>query len=102
MAVSRFYSFFGSFSSFFGAVLNITVMSALADIANEHDLNTGLRLEGIFYSARAFFSKAMNAVGHIVAGIAPQYYIFLPQSPYLERFQATLFSGLVSKIDPSQ
>lgn len=36
MAVSRFYSFFGSFSSFFGAVLNITVMSALADIADEY------------------------------------------------------------------
>ena len=91
-----FIIFFGSFASFFGAVLNISVMSALADIADEHELNTGLRLEGIFYSARAFFSKAMNAVGHIVAEIARQYYILLPQSPYLERFQATLFSGLVS------
>lgn len=73
-----FIIFFGSFSSFFGAVLNISVMSALADIADEHELNTGLRLEGIFYSARAFFSKAMNAVGHIVAGFALQYYILLP------------------------
>ena len=53
-------------------------MSALADIADEHELNTGLRLEGIFYSARAFFSKAMNAAGHIVAGFALQYYISLP------------------------
>ena len=74
-----FITFFGSFSSFCGAVLNISVMSALADIADEHELKTGLRLEGIFYSARAFFSKAMNAVGHIVAGFALQYYVLLPQ-----------------------
>ena len=73
-----FIIFFGSFASFFGAVLNISVMSALADIADEHELNTGLRLEGIFYSARAFFAKAMNAVGHIVAGFALQYYVLLP------------------------
>ena len=70
--------FLGSFSSFFGAVLNISVMSALADIADEHELNSGMRLEGIFYSARTFFAKAMNAVGHIVAGFALQYYIVLP------------------------
>ena len=73
-----FIIFLGSFSSFFGAVLNISVMSALADIADEHELNSGMRLEGIFYSARAFFAKAMNAVGHIVAGFALQYYVVLP------------------------
>ena len=53
-------------------------MSALADIADEHELKTGLRLEGIFYSARAFFAKAMNAFGHVVAGLALQYYVMLP------------------------
>ena len=47
--------FFSIFSSGFGAVLNISVMSALADIADQQELDTGLRLEGIFYSARAFF-----------------------------------------------
>lgn len=73
-----FIIFFSSFSSFFGAVLNISVMSALADIADEHELHSGMRLEGIFYSARAFFAKAMNAVGHIVAGFALQYYVVLP------------------------
>ena len=73
-----FIIFLGSFSSFFGAVLNISVMSALADIADQHELDSGLRLEGIFYSARAFFSKAMIAVGHIVAGVALQFYVMLP------------------------
>jgi GPH family glycoside/pentoside/hexuronide:cation symporter len=70
--------FFSIFSSGFGAVLNISVMSALADIADQQELKTGLRLEGIFYSARAFFSKAMNAVGHVVAGYALEYYVMLP------------------------
>ena len=77
-ALVAFIIFFGTFSSFFGAVLNISVMSALADIADEHELQTGLRLEGIFYSARAFFAKAMNAIGHVVAGLALQYYVVLP------------------------
>lgn len=70
--------FFGSFSSFFGAVLNISVMSALADVADEHELATGLRAEGIFYSARTFFAKSMNSLGHLIAGFALQYYVLLP------------------------
>ena len=53
-------------------------MSALADIADEHELNTGRRQEGIFYSARTFFSKVTNGIGHLVAGIALDFYIFLP------------------------
>ena len=77
-ALVAFIIFFGTFSSFFGAVLNISVMSALADIADEHELITGLRLEGIFYSLRSFFAKAMNGIGHFVTGLALQYYIELP------------------------
>ena len=52
------------------AILNISVMSMLADIADQHELDTGLRKEGIFYSARTFFSKATSALGHMVGGIA--------------------------------
>ena len=43
-------------------------MSALADIADEHELQTGLRQEGIFYSARTFFSKLTTGFGHLIAG----------------------------------
>ena len=68
----------GIFSSACGSILNISVMSALADIADEHELNTGRRQEGIFYSARTFFSKVTNGIGHLVAGIALDFYIFLP------------------------
>ena len=63
---------------FFGVLLTISVMSALADIADEHELATGQRQEGIFYAARTFFSKATNAFGHVVAGFAIDHYVKLP------------------------
>jgi Na+/melibiose symporter-like transporter len=65
-----FIIFLGSFSSASGAILNISVMSALADITDENELKTGMRQEGIYYSARAFFGKASNGIGHLVAGFA--------------------------------
>jgi GPH family glycoside/pentoside/hexuronide:cation symporter len=52
------------------AVLLITVLSALADVADEHELNTGRRQEGVFYAARTFFSKLSTGLGHILAGFA--------------------------------
>ena len=64
----------------FGAALNISVMSALADIADEHELEDRPKTRRDFYSARAFFAKAMNAIGHVVAGLALQYYVMLPPS----------------------
>jgi GPH family glycoside/pentoside/hexuronide:cation symporter len=64
-----------SFPIAFGAILNITVMSCLADVADvadvadEYELTTGRRQEGIFYSARTFFGKATSSIGHLLAGI---------------------------------
>ena len=66
----------GSISSASGSILHISVMSALADVADENELKTGMRQEGIYYSARAFFGKASNAFGHGVAGIALKYIEF--------------------------
>ena len=73
-----FISCIGIGTVFAGVLLTISVMSALADIADEHELNTGQRQEGIFYAARTFFSKATNAFGHVVAGLAIDHYIKLP------------------------
>lgn len=52
------------------AILNITVMSALADIADDHEVKTGRRQEGIFYSARTFISKMTSGLGLLIGGIA--------------------------------
>jgi Na+/melibiose symporter-like transporter len=51
------------------AVLMISALSALADIADEHELNTGRRQEGVFYAARTFFLKMSSGLGHVVAGV---------------------------------
>ncbi len=51
------------------AVLSISVMSAIADIADENELLYGRRQEGVLYAARTFFSKADMALGHFLAGI---------------------------------
>jgi Na+/melibiose symporter-like transporter len=53
----------------FGAILNISVLSSLGDVADEHELETGRRQEGVFYSARTFFGKATSGIGHLLAGI---------------------------------
>jgi GPH family glycoside/pentoside/hexuronide:cation symporter len=54
----------------FTVVLFITVMSALADIADEQELVTNRRQEGMFFAARSFFAKASSGLGHLFAGIA--------------------------------
>jgi GPH family glycoside/pentoside/hexuronide:cation symporter len=53
-----------------GAVLTISVLSALADVADEYDLATGRRQEGVFFAARTFFAKMTGGLGTILAGIA--------------------------------
>ena len=50
------------------AVLNITVMSALADVADEHEIETGRRQEGVLYAARTFFGKVTQGLGYGISG----------------------------------
>ena len=52
------------------SIINISVMSALADVADENEMLFGHRQEGMLYSARNFFSKADRALGTFLAGIA--------------------------------
>jgi GPH family glycoside/pentoside/hexuronide:cation symporter len=51
------------------SVLNITVMSALADIADENELKFGLRQEGVLYATRALAAKVDQAIGALLAGL---------------------------------
>jgi Na+/melibiose symporter-like transporter len=53
-----------------GAILNISVMSAIGDIADENELRHGIRQEGILYSARTFFAKVDNSIGHGIAAVS--------------------------------
>lgn len=48
----------------------VTSGSMMADIADEHELKTGLRQEGIFFGALTLAGKSASGLGHGVAGLA--------------------------------
>jgi Na+/melibiose symporter-like transporter len=60
-------SFVGTFAAAAGVVM---AGSMMADIADEHELETGLRREGIFFGALAFAGKSTSGLGSFLAGIA--------------------------------
>ena len=47
----------------------IAAGSMLADIADEHELDTGTRQEGVFFGAISFSSKATSGFGTLIGGI---------------------------------
>jgi GPH family glycoside/pentoside/hexuronide:cation symporter len=56
--------------SAFSAVAGIVVSgSMLADVADEHELTTGRRQEGVFFGALAFAVKASSGLGSFLAGL---------------------------------
>ncbi len=56
----------------------VAILSILGDISDQNELVTGLRQEGLIYSARAFFAKASNSAGHFIAGVSLDLFIVLP------------------------
>ena len=42
----------------------------VADIADNHELTTGKRQEGIFFAASSFATKTTSGVGSLIAGVA--------------------------------
>jgi Na+/melibiose symporter-like transporter len=48
----------------------ITFGSMVADIVDEHELNTGKRQEGIFFASVSFSGKFTTGVGNVVGGVA--------------------------------
>lgn len=49
--------------------IGISIASMIADVADENELVTGKRQEGMFVSAIAFTAKATSGIGSFVAGI---------------------------------
>jgi GPH family glycoside/pentoside/hexuronide:cation symporter len=58
--------------------LNVSVMSMLADVIDQHTLKTGNVQTGIFYSARTFFAKASNSLSNLIAGVLFSAVVMLP------------------------
>lgn len=59
----------GAAQGFFIAFV-ILLDSMLSDTADEHELTTGRREEGLFFAARSFATKASYGLGSFFAGIA--------------------------------
>jgi Na+/melibiose symporter-like transporter len=53
-----------------GGVALVANGSMLADISDEHELEHGVRREGVFFGAEALAEKASSGIGLLVAGIA--------------------------------
>jgi len=49
--------------------IGITVASMIADIVDEHELETGRRQEGMFVAAIAFVGKSTSGLGGFLAGV---------------------------------
>jgi len=56
-------------AGFFAALAGVSGGSMMADIADEHELTSGRRQEGIFFGAASFAGKSASAFGHVLAGI---------------------------------
>lgn len=67
-------------AAFFGALAGVSGGSMMADIADEHEVTTGRRQEGIFFGASSFASKAAAAFGHLFAGITLDFIAFPAQA----------------------
>jgi Na+/melibiose symporter-like transporter len=61
-------------------IVFIMINSMFADIADEQELITGERQEGIIYSARSFALKATGALGGVFGGIALDFIAFPRQA----------------------
>lgn len=51
------------------AQLIVGIGTAMADIADENELQTGRRQEGVFFGAAAFAIKCSSALGNFIAGV---------------------------------
>jgi Na+/melibiose symporter-like transporter len=67
-------------AAFGGAGGLVAAGSMMADVADEHELSTGRRQEGIFFGAISFSGKAASGVGHLIAGAALELIAFPKQA----------------------
>ena len=56
----------------------MTAGSMMADIADEHELQSGRRQEGIFFGALSFSGKGASGIGNLVGGVALDLIAFPP------------------------
>lgn len=75
-------------------VAYIVIDSQLADIADEHELNTGKRAEGVIYSVRSFGKKTTQGVGGFLAGFGLDF-IGFPENAEVGEVSSGAIDGLL-------
>lgn len=80
-------------------VVPIVINSQMVDIADEHELKTGNRAEGLIFSVRLFALKATNGLGAMVAGVGLEA-IGFPQNARPETLSPKVIDGLMFMMGP--
>ena len=64
-----FLALFGALGGLAVGQVVVGIGTCMADIADENELHSGLRQEGVFFGASAFANKTAAGVGNLLAGI---------------------------------
>lgn len=72
----------------------IIIDSQLVDVADQHELNTGERSEGVIFSVRSFGIKATSGVGGLLGGFGLEY-IGFPENAEVGGMAEETLSGLL-------
>jgi Na+/melibiose symporter-like transporter len=80
-------------------VSSIIIDSQLADVADQHELRTGERSEGVIFSVRSFGIKATQGVGGFLAGFGLEY-IGFPDDAEVANLAPDTITGLLALNGP--
>jgi Na+/melibiose symporter-like transporter len=80
-------------------IVPIVIDSQLVDVADEHELRTGNRAEGMIFSARLFAVKASNGIGSVIGGLGLEA-IHFPKKASAETLTPEVVDGLMFMMGP--
>jgi glycoside/pentoside/hexuronide:cation symporter, GPH family len=80
-------------------IVPIVINSQMVDVADEHELRTGNRAEGLIFSVRLFAVKASNGLGAVLAGIGLELINF-PKNARAAELEPSVINGLMFMMGP--
>ncbi len=77
----------------------IVIDSQLVDVADDHELRTGNRAEGLIFSVRTFALKLSQGVGSLIAGVGLEL-IGFPENASPDQITGPMIDGLLFMMGP--
>ncbi len=65
--------------AFFVSIAGVVGASMMADVADQHEYETGLRQQAVFFGAASFSGKLSGALGQLLAGVALDWIVHFPR-----------------------